>query len=82
MTMAKSEPQEDDRLISEISGLRVSSRADGTITIYPMWLAKPIEPGATPVGFITRMWLANRIEQILSAHMQQEHKASMTKGRE
>lgn len=82
MSMATYEPKQDERLISEVSGFRVSSRADGTITVYPLWLREPIEPGASPAGFITRMWLAGRVQEILQAEIQREHKASMTKGRE
>jgi hypothetical protein len=80
--MAAKKPKQDNRLISEVSGFNVASRADGTITVYPHWLATPIEPGATPVGVFTRMWMATRIDEILRAEIQREHKASMGKRRE
>ncbi len=81
MAMATKEPKQDERLISEVSGFRVSSRADGTLVVYPMWLREPIEPGASPAGLITRMWLANRVQEVLQAEIQREHKQSMTRGR-
>ena len=54
------------KLKTEISYIKAVSLANGHIRLEPVYRAKPIEPGATPVGVMTRLAIAKEIERLLN----------------
>ena len=54
------------RLPSCVESVSVASQADGDMVVHVAYNVKPIEPGATPVGVITRMEIARKMERILN----------------
>ena len=45
--------------------VKVESLANGDLLIHPSYRQRPVELGAAPVGVITRMSLARKVEKML-----------------
>lgn len=54
------------KLSSVMSSVVVKSLANGWMQVHPRYKAKPLERGATPVGVMTRLAVAQEIERLLN----------------
>jgi len=54
------------KLKTAMSRVWVQSLANGEMLVHPTYKAKPLEKGATPVGVLTRLAVAEEIERILN----------------
>ena len=50
----------------EVRRFGVKSLATGVMVVEPIYHTKPIEPGATPIGVLTRILIAEEIQRLLN----------------